>query len=366
MFLDTLKKSNSITLKYHGDKITLERAIFLSWWCDKGDCNFCYLASKRHKIKDSTIARRRLSSILAEVEILNRIGWRVEFLSTGYGSHKINELHEIAQMVSHVTGQGVWLNVGVLTEKQLGLFNNEIEGIVASIETLDPNIRDRICPNKTIEDSIQSLSSGYKLGLKKAATIVLGLGEGPIHIENLLEFIQNMDLDRITVYSLNPQKGTPFSNTPQPASLYQAGIIALIRIRFPKLEIIGGTWIDQLPNIGPIILAGATAITKYPLFSMFGNRYGLKVEEEVKYANRTLLGTFSDIDILKGNKKLHKSKNPQYHRRESQILISDKIIKKVQNMREDIDDKIEGYVTTVLKRRKKFIHDSQESHHCLN
>ena len=35
---DLIKKANETTLKKHGDEISLERAIFLSWWCDKGDC----------------------------------------------------------------------------------------------------------------------------------------------------------------------------------------------------------------------------------------------------------------------------------------------------------------------------------------
>ena len=49
---DLIKKANEITLKRHGDLITLERAIFLSWWCDKGDCAFCYMSTQKEKIKD--------------------------------------------------------------------------------------------------------------------------------------------------------------------------------------------------------------------------------------------------------------------------------------------------------------------------
>ena len=31
---DLIKKANKTTLDKHGNLITLERAIFLSWWCD--------------------------------------------------------------------------------------------------------------------------------------------------------------------------------------------------------------------------------------------------------------------------------------------------------------------------------------------
>ena len=43
-----------------GNLITLERAVFLSWWCDKGDCAFCYMSTQKDKIKDPTKARRNI------------------------------------------------------------------------------------------------------------------------------------------------------------------------------------------------------------------------------------------------------------------------------------------------------------------
>ena len=49
---DLIKKANETTLKKHGDEISLERAIFLSWWCDKGDCAFCYMSTQKDKIKE--------------------------------------------------------------------------------------------------------------------------------------------------------------------------------------------------------------------------------------------------------------------------------------------------------------------------
>ena len=57
---DLMKKANEITLKNHGNIITLERAIFLSWWCDKGDCAFCYMSTQKNKIKDPRKAKRNI------------------------------------------------------------------------------------------------------------------------------------------------------------------------------------------------------------------------------------------------------------------------------------------------------------------
>jgi biotin synthase-like enzyme len=97
---------------------------------------------------------------------------------------------------------------------------------------------------------------------------------------------------------LNPHKETIYANSSQPASLYYAQVVAQVRLAFPDIEIICGTWIDNLANIGILILSGANGITKFPLFKMFGTKYGKRVEEEVKWAGRELKGTFTDKNML--------------------------------------------------------------------
>jgi hypothetical protein len=72
----------------------------------------------------------------------------------------------------------------------------------------------------------------------------------------------------------------------------------LLELNFPQLEIVTGTWIDNLANIGSLLLAGANGLTKFPLFKMFGTNYGRRVEEEVKMAGKELIGTFTDFDKL--------------------------------------------------------------------
>ncbi|MBI5252845.1 MAG: radical SAM protein, partial [Euryarchaeota archaeon] len=181
-------------------------------------------------------------------------------------------------------------------------------------------------------------------------TIILGLGEGIEDLPALFELIRKLSLDRITFYSLNPQDGTSYEDQPPPSSIYQSGVIALTRLNFPEIEIIGGTWIDQLPNIGLMLLAGANGITKYPLFSMFGNRYGKKVEEEVKFANRKLLGTFSDLDVLRGIKKLGKERMPNYVCKKKKPKITDEAAEKISEMKKEIDAAVEEYVSTAERR----------------
>jgi biotin synthase-like enzyme len=296
--LELIQEANQITLAEHGNQITLERAIFLSWWCDKGDCSFCYMSSQKPLIQDPKKARRRVEAILAEAEMVRRMGWNIEFLSGGYGAFNTTEIKRIATEIHQITGNPVWLNVGITSE--LDAYGDEVTGVTGAVEVANPELHQKICPSKPLEDIASMLTEAGDLGFKKAITIILGLGETPEDLQYLWEMIQDLEIDRIIFYSLNPHPDTPYADTPQPASLYYAGVVAATRIRFPQLEIITGTWVDNLANIGPLILAGANGITKFPLFKMFGTRYGRRVEEEVQWAGRKLEGTFTDHSCLEG------------------------------------------------------------------
>jgi biotin synthase-like enzyme len=296
--LELLQKANQITLNEHGNQITLERAIFLSWWCDKGDCAFCYMSSQKPLIQDPRKARRRAEAIFAEAVMVRRMGWNIEFLSGGYGSFNTAEIKSIAENILQITGKPVWLNVGITNE--LESYGDEIDGITGAIEAVNPELHQKICPSKPLDDIMDMLEKAGDLGFKKAITIVLGLGETPDDLKYLFKMIEELEIDRVIFYSLNPHSDTSYAYEPQPASLYYAGTVAATRIRFPHLEIIIGTWTDNLANIGPLILAGANGLTKFPLFKIFGTRYGKRVEDEVLWAGRELKGTFTDFNRLEG------------------------------------------------------------------
>lgn len=297
--LDLMQKANEITLKEHGNQITLERAIFLSWWCDKGDCLFCYMSSQKLKIKEPATARRNINSILAEAELCRKINWKIEFLSGGYGSFSTQEIKNISEKIYTITGEPVWLNIGIT--RDLEAYGKEVKGITGAVEIANPELHNKICPSKSLEDTAEMLELAGDSGFQKAITIILGLGEAPEDLKYLFEMIKSLKIDRVTFYSLNPHKETVYENTPQPASLYYAGIVAASRIKFPELRIITGTWIDNLANIGPLLLSGANGLTKFPLFKMFGTRFGKRVEEEVYWAGRELTGTFTDLEMMTRN-----------------------------------------------------------------
>ena len=300
-----MQEANKITLAEHGNKVTLERAIFLSWWCDKGDCLFCYMSSQKPKIKEPQKARRNVNSILAEADLCRRTGMKIEFLSGGYGSYSTEEIRDISRKIYEITGEPVWLNIGIT--KDLEEYGEEIAGITGAVEVANPELHDKICPSKSLEDITEMLEFAGDLGFQKAITVILGLGETPDDLKYLFDMIKNVGIDRVTFYSLNPHKETIYENEPQPASLYYAGVVAATRIKFPKLKIITGTWIDNLANMGPLLLSGANGLTKFPLFKMFGTRYGKRVEQEVYWAGRELVGTFTNIDALTKST----SKNPE-------------------------------------------------------
>lgn len=294
--LDLIKKANELSLKKHGHYISLERALFISWWCEKGDCAFCYMSTQKNKIKDPKTAKRNKNAILAEAEMCKRLGWNIEFLSGGYDSFTTEEIKKIAIETFKITEKPIWLNTGIT--KNLKDYGEEVLGFTGAIETANPNLQKKICPSKSLSEISNMLDDAGDLGFKKAITIILGIGETIDDVEYLIDYIKKHDIDRVIFYSLNPHKGTIFENSSQPASMYYAGVVAIIRINFPSIEIICGTWSDNLANIGILILSGATGITKFPLFKMFGTKYGKRVEEEVFWTGRKLKGTFTDFNRL--------------------------------------------------------------------
>ncbi|MDR3223598.1 MAG: radical SAM protein [Methanobrevibacter sp.] len=320
--LDVVTKANKITKKNHSNTVTLERAILISWWCEKGDCSFCYMATEKKRINDPKKAKRKVYGILAEVELCTRLGWNIEFLSAGYNSFSTEEIKNISKKIYEITKKGTWLNVGISNE--LKEYGEEIIGITGSVEVANLELHTSICPSKPLEDISNMLNVAKDLGFKKAITIILGLGESLEDINYLIKYIKEHDIDRIIFYSLNPHKGTKFGESSPPSSLYYSWVVSTIRINFPKIEIICGTWIDNLANIGILILSGANGITKFPLFKMFGTKYGKRTEEEIKWTGKELQGTFTDKSKLGKEKSEYDPNYDKYIKRYIKESLNDK------------------------------------------
>jgi len=290
-----------------------ERAIFLSWYCSVGDCSFCYMSTQKNLIQDPKKARRRMESILAEAFLCKKMGWKIEFLSAGYGSFTMPELFEIVKSVHEIYGEKLWLNVGVLGEKILENMKPYLEGACGSVETLNPEVRKIACPSKPLKDIEYMFTACCKLGLKKAMTIIIGLGETEKDIPVLLDFIKKHAIDKITFYALNPTKGTIYTKGPETG--YYLKWVKQTREAFPDLEIVTGSWVERNDEINRLLKAGADAFTKFPSIKLFNSPYAQRIENEISQAGFRLEGSLtrrdpidiSEIDQFSFSKELKES-----------------------------------------------------------
>ena len=289
--MDLIQKANKVFLDNFKPETWFERAIFLSWYCSKGDCKFCFMSIQKPRIKNPRLARRKIEGILKEAKICKRQGWKVEFLSGGYESYTIDELVWITKKVYEVTGQKQWLNIGVLSKEEMKKFKPYIKGVAGAVESANEKIRKEACPSKSLKEIEKMLKEANELGLKKGITIIIGLGETEKDIQKLHKFIKKHKIDRTTFYRLNPHKGTIYKKGPE--SGYYAKWIAKTRIKFPKLEIIAGSWVDRLDEIDLLLRAGANAITKFPAIKFFGTKYAKEIEDKAMQAGRTFKGSMT-------------------------------------------------------------------------
>lgn len=280
------------------------RCIFLSWYCDIGTCRFCFRSTIKHKIKSAKDARRSVPSILADAIIGKNLGWRIEFLTGGYRIFELDKIAEIAKHVSEIYGQKIWVNLGALTKDEMIKLKPYVEGICASIETVEPKLHSHICPNKPIKPYSDMLKTADELGFKKSITIVIGLGEKKEDFDLLADFIGQHKLDRITFYALKPVKGTPYTKSPEPEDY--AWWIAKTRIAFPKLEIMAGLTPKRVDYTKMLLEAGANAITKFPAVAQFNSANAKLIEKQAKEAGRAFVGSLTILPKIDWDKEADK------------------------------------------------------------
>ncbi|MBD3361877.1 radical SAM protein [Candidatus Woesearchaeota archaeon] len=280
------------------------RCIFLSWYCERGTCKFCFRSTTKHKIKHASSAKRSMASILVEAVLAKHLEWNIEFLTGGYGIYPFNELLEIIQNVNKILDKKVWINLGSFTTEELKQLKPYVEGICASIETTDEKLHNELCPDKPIKPYSNMLKKAKELGFKTSMTIVIGLGEKEQDFKLLKQFIQEHNLDRITFYALKPVKGTIFENKQGPTTEYYADWIAKTRTAFPKIEIIAGTTARRYNEAGTLLRAGANAITKFPATKLFGTEQAKVIEQEAEKKGRPMKGTLTKLPKIDWNSQI--------------------------------------------------------------
>lgn len=300
--MNIIEQANKTFLENWGKEVYYGRCIFLSWYCERGTCKFCFRSTIHHKVKHAKSAKRSMASILVEAVLAKNLGWNIEFLTGGYGIYPFDELLEIIQNVNKIIGKKVWVNLGAFSKEQLEQLRPYVEGICASIETVEEELHDYLCPDKPIKPYSDMLKEAKELGFKTSIAIIIGLGEK--NIELLHRFIEEHKLDRITFYALKPVKGTIFENKQGPTTEYYADWIAKTRIRFPKLEIITGTTARRYQEAELLFKSGANAITKFPATKLFGTMQAETIEQGAKKAGRTFKGTLTKLPDTDWDKEI--------------------------------------------------------------
>lgn len=285
-----LEKTNKLYQKHFGNKASFGRCIFLSWYCSLGNCDFCYRSTQKHKIPNPSEARRRDESLYTEAFLAKVLNWKLEFLTGGYGILPFDELQDIIKIHTEIFEEKVWLNIGVLGKAQMNSVKDDVEGVVASVESLTPHVRKKAAPGKPLKPFERMLEWAKELNLKRSCTIILGLGEQFNEYHYVKEFIKKHDLNRITFYALRPVVGTPYKQGPSPE--YVLKWITQTRLDFPTLEIAYGTAESRLAEIPYMLRAGANIITKLPATKLFATTGGQRVHEAFSEAGREFDGEF--------------------------------------------------------------------------
>lgn len=345
---ELIAKAGSIYKDNFNGDCWLGRCIFLSWYCSLGNCDFCFRSTQKHKIKHPATARRTKESIYTEAFIAKTLNWKLEFITGGYGIYDFEDLVEISKTCSEIFKEKIWLNLGVLSSVQLAAFSPYIEGVVASVETLEPVLHKKVAPGKPLEPFGKMLENAKELGLKRSMTIVLGLGEPIKDYKYVKEWIEKYELDRITYYALRPVKDTPYLHGPSPESV--AEWTARTRIDFPKIEIIVGTAETRLPEISTLLSAGCNAITKIPATKIFGTTGAEKIHEEIESAGRKFISELRNLpkgidwkkevySVIKDEKLAEKVVNKIKDYEKNRLSKSYKDFDKISNNKEENKEK---------------------------
>jgi biotin synthase-like enzyme len=307
-----MEQAQKIYAKNFPPKTCFERAIFYSWGCNIGDCAFCYM-SAQPKEKNPKETKRSKESILAELILARNCGWDIGFVTGGVGVYNPDEFEEILKLIHTAFKEKVWISLGALPRPILERYKPYIRGVVGSTETINPELHKIICPSKPLEPYEKMFEEAKKLGIQRAMTMILGMGETKGDFVYLKNFIEKYDISKIHIYSLKPRKGTPLEQEKIPSKEEQAWWIAQLRIHFPTLDIQCGVWYDRLDRLSFLLKAGANNVSNFQATKLFGTSYAEELEQQVHLSGRTFKGTLTklpnidwekEVDLLELDEKL--------------------------------------------------------------
>ena len=301
--LQLIEKARQIYQKNFPAVTSFERAVFFSWGCTIGDCTFCYMSTQPAG-KKPTETKRSNGSMLAEFILAKHLGWDIGFFTGGIGVLKPDELEFLLKAIYQITEQKIWLSVGPVPRILLQRYQPYIRGVVGSTETINPILHKQVCPSKPLAPYERMFEVAKELGLERAMTFIVGLGETKEDLPLLIDFIQKYDIGKIHIYSLIPEKGTAYEHATIPTVEDHAWWIAQLRIQFPKLNIQAGIWEDRVDRVAFLLNAGANSISKFKGLKLFGTAVAQKIEEQAQLAGRMFQGTLTELPQVDWDRKV--------------------------------------------------------------
>ncbi len=286
-------------------KTSFERAVFFSWGCTIGDCQFCYMSTQPAD-KKPTETKRSTASILAEFILAKNLGWDIGFFTGGIGVFTPTEMESLLKAIIEITQEKIWLSLGPLSKPLLQRYLPYAKGVVGSTETINPELHTLVCPSKPLAPYERMFEGATELGLKKAMTFIVGMGEKKEDVGLLKQFIQKYAIDKIHIYSLIPQAGTRFEYAAVPSAEEQAWWIAQLRLAFPHLDIQCGIWEDRVERISYLLQAGANSISKFRATALFGTPVAQEIERQAWIAGREFRGTLTQVPDIDWRQEVQK------------------------------------------------------------
>ena len=188
-FNKLIEKSNKIYLENQPKEVYFGRCIFLSYYCSVNDCDFCYRSITTNEDSDPKKMKRGIPSLLTEAILAKQFGWKIEFITGGYGILTYEQMVEIARLISIISEEKMFINLGAMGKPMLEKFKPYVKGIVCSMETIDEDLRKKVCPSKPTRAYEMFFKTADEIGdMKKGMTMVIGIGEKPEHLEQLFNF----------------------------------------------------------------------------------------------------------------------------------------------------------------------------------
>lgn len=295
-FDELISKANAVYLENFPATTYFERALFYSWSCQINDCKFCYMSTKP-PVKDFNSVRT-VASILAEVVLCKHFGWKLGFVSGGVGAIPLPKLEELLKYVTLVYGDKVWINIGTVGKSFMERVKPYIHGVVGTVECVNEKVHEFVCPSKPLLPVKRMFEQAKELGIRRAMTLILGLGETKEDFANLKTLMEEYGIEKIHLYGLNPVKGTYFEGQSPPPKEYHAWWIAQTRINFPTCQIECGIWSTKADHVSILLKAGANSVSKFPVLKRFGLKEAFEVEKQAEEAGRTFEGTLTKYTPL--------------------------------------------------------------------